>query len=103
MADIVFRPIALRDLQRIGHHIAREDATAAHRFRNAIIRRINVLRQFPESARPRPEFGPGIRTIPIGRYIVILRVELPKVIVLRIVHGARDLPRLVKSFRQPNP
>jgi plasmid stabilization system protein ParE len=44
------------------------------------------------------KFGPGIRTIPIGRYI-ILRVELPKVIVLRIVHAARDLPRLLKSLR----
>jgi toxin ParE1/3/4 len=89
----------LRDLQRIGRYIALEDAAAADRFRNAVVRRISVLRQFPESARPRPEFGPGIRTIPIGRYIVILRVELPKVIVLRVVHAARDLPRLLKSLR----
>jgi toxin ParE1/3/4 len=64
-----------------------------------IIRRINVLRQFPESARPRPDFGTNIRTIPIGRYIVILRVELPKVTIVRIVHGARDLPRPLKSLR----
>jgi len=46
-----------------------------------------------------PEFGPDIRTIPIGRYIVLLRVAGSKVTVLRIVHGARDLPRLFKSSR----
>jgi toxin ParE1/3/4 len=49
----------------------------------------------PEAANPRPEFGPGIRMIPIGRYIVFVRVALPKVIVLRIIHSARDLPRLL--------
>ena len=96
MAEIVFRRAAIRDLQKIGEYIATEDAAAAERFRSRIVRRINVLRRFPESARPRPEFGLNIRTIPIGRYIVILRVELPKVIVLRIVHGARDLPRIMK-------
>jgi plasmid stabilization system protein ParE len=75
MADILFRRAAIRDLQQIGRHIGAADAIAAQRFREAIVKRINVLRQFPESARPRPEFGPGVRTIPIGRYIVILRVE----------------------------
>jgi toxin ParE1/3/4 len=99
MADILFRRAAVRDLQQIGRQIALVDAAATQRFREAIIRRINVLRKFPESARPRPEFGPNIRTIPIGRYIVILRIELPKVIVLRIVHGARDLPRLLEPSR----
>src|SRR5207253_4542548 len=96
MADILFRRAALRDLERIGRYIATEDPGAAERFRAAILRRIGLLRQFPESAQPRPEFGPDIRTIPIGRYIVVLRVAPPKVLVLRIIHSARDLPRLLK-------
>lgn len=99
MADVLFRRAALRDLEQIGRRIALEDAAAARRFRDATVRRIGLLRDFPESAQPRPEFGPGIRTIPIGRYIVVLRVALPKVIILRIVHSARDLPRLLKSLK----
>jgi toxin ParE1/3/4 len=99
MAEILFRRIASRELQQIADRIALDDAAAAQRFRDSIVRRINVLRQFPESARPRPEFGPNIRTIPIGRYIVILRVQLAKITILRIVHGARDLPRLIKPLR----
>jgi toxin ParE1/3/4 len=99
MAEVLFRQVALRDLEQIGRRIALENPAAAQRFREAAIRRIGLLRDFPESAQPRPEFGPEIRTIPIGRYIVILRTALPKVIILRIVHGARDLPRLLKPRR----
>ena len=97
MAEVVFRHQALRDLETIGARIASEDPGAAQRFRADVLRRISLLRRVPESAQPRPEFGHDVRTIPIGRYIVFLRVTLPKVIVLRILHGARDLPRLLKN------
>ena len=97
MAEVVFRQRAWRDLDQIDARIALDNPAAAQRFRANVLRRISLLERLPESAQLRPEFGPNIRTIPIGRYIVILRVEGPKVIVLRIVHGARDLPRLLKA------
>jgi toxin ParE1/3/4 len=96
MADVVFRRAALRDLERIVLRIAIDDPGAARRFRDRILNRIDVLRRLPESAQPRPEFGNDIRTIPIGRYVVFVRVVVPKVTVLRIIHGARDLPRVMK-------
>jgi toxin ParE1/3/4 len=86
----------LRDLERIGPRIAAEDHAAALRFRANVFRRIGLLRQFPESAEPRLEWGPNVRTVPIGHYVVILRVVVPKVTVLRILHGARDIPRLLQ-------
>jgi toxin ParE1/3/4 len=101
MAEVVFRRAALRDLERIVHYIAVEDRGAAQRFRERILTRIGILRDLPESANPRPEFGEGVRTIPIGPYIVFVRVEVPKVTVLRIIHGARDLPRIVKPRSTP--
>lgn len=96
MAEIAFRRAALRDLDQIIFRIAADDPKAAQRFRDRILDRIDVLRGFPESAQPRPEFGKDVRTIPIGRYMVFVRVILPKVVVLRIIHGARDLPRIIK-------
>jgi len=99
MAEVVFRRAALRDLERIVLRIDVDDPGAARRFRDRILNCIDILRDFPESAQPRPEFGTGVRTIPIGRYIVFVRVTLPNVTVLRILHGARDLPRIMK----PNP
>jgi toxin ParE1/3/4 len=101
MADVILSRAALRDLDRIVHRIAIEDPDAARRFRDRILTRIDLLRDLPESANPRPEFGAGIRTLPIGRYIVFLRVKMPKVIVLRIIHGARDLPRIMKPRSNP--
>jgi toxin ParE1/3/4 len=99
MAEVVFRRAALRDLEQIVARVALEDAGAAHRLRNRILSRISVLERLPESAHPRPEFGKDLRTIPIGRYVVFARVVAPKVTILRILHGARDLPRLLR----PNP
>jgi toxin ParE1/3/4 len=96
MAEVVFRRRALRDLNEINARIAADNPGAAERFRTIALRRIRLLERLPEGAQPRPEFGPDVRTIPIGRYIVILRVVGQKVTILRIVHGARDLPRLLK-------
>jgi toxin ParE1/3/4 len=96
MAEVIFRQRAWRDLDQIDSRIAAEDPGAAQRFRANVLRRVGFLERFPQSAQPRPEFGADIRTIPIGRYIVILRVVMPKVTVLRIVHGARDLRRLLR-------
>jgi toxin ParE1/3/4 len=96
MAEVVFRRRAVRDLDEIGARIAADDPRAAERFRANVLRRIGLLERLPEGAQPRPKFGPDIRTIPIGRYIVILRVVSQRVTILRIVHGARDLPRLLK-------
>jgi plasmid stabilization system protein ParE len=70
--------------------------TQAQRYVFATGYSIAVLRDFPESAQARPEFGPDIRTIPVGRYIAFVRVIAERVTVLRILHGARDLPRLMK-------
>jgi toxin ParE1/3/4 len=99
MANVVFRQQAWRDLETIDKRIGNEDPGAAERFRANTLRRIRLLERFPEAAQPRPEFGHDIRTIPIGRYIVILRVVVPKVTVLRILHGARDLPKLLGNLR----
>jgi toxin ParE1/3/4 len=96
MAIVVFRQRAWRDLDQIDSRIAAEDPGAAERFRSSVLRRIRLLERFPKGAQPRPEFGADIRTIPLGRYIIVLRVTENKVTVLRIVHSARDLPRLLK-------
>jgi toxin ParE1/3/4 len=51
----------------------------------------------PHAYPPRADLGPDCRTAIYGRYLIVFR-DLPEAAyVLRIVHGARDLPRL---FRQ---
>jgi toxin ParE1/3/4 len=99
MAEVVFRRRAWRDLESISDRIRHEDPRAAERFRANVLHRLRLLGRTPGAAQPRPEFGRDIRTIPIGRYIVILRVAPPKVTILRILHSARDLPQLLRGVR----
>jgi toxin ParE1/3/4 len=99
MAEVFLRAQAWRDLEIISNRIKQEDPAAAERFRANVLYRLRLLERSPEAAQPRPEFGRDIRTIPIGRYIVILRVILPKVTILRILHSARDLPKLLQGLR----
>jgi plasmid stabilization system protein ParE len=49
MADVVFRGAALRDLEQIVARIAIDDPSAARRFRDRILARIAVLRDFPKA------------------------------------------------------
>jgi toxin ParE1/3/4 len=44
-----------------------------------------------------PELGEGIRTLKAGRYIIFYR-EVPEGIqVVRVIHGARDIPSIFNS------
>jgi len=50
------------------------------------------LRIFPNRGRLRPEFGPGIRSLPAYPYIVFNRVtDAGDVLVGRILDGRRDM------------
>jgi toxin ParE1/3/4 len=44
---------------------------------------------FPE----RDDVAPGLRSIVHGRYLLLFREEVDEVRIVRVLHGARDLPR----------
>ncbi|WP_442755160.1 type II toxin-antitoxin system RelE/ParE family toxin [Methylocystis sp. JAN1] len=53
------------------------------------------LSEYPESGAPRPVLGPAVRVCVISPYVVIYQ-HAPRenaVIILRIVHGRRDINR----------
>jgi len=37
------------------------------------------------------DFGPGARSFAVGEYVVLYRVQEPNVLILRVVHGHRDV------------
>jgi len=49
---------------------------------------------YPESGAPRPEFGRGVRIVPVENYLIIYRVDERGPLVLRVVHGAMDLTQI---------
>jgi toxin ParE1/3/4 len=97
MIVLVLRPRAVLDLRQIATHIALEDAGAATRLRSNIDHRLDLLQRFPEASNPRPELGPAIITISVGNYVIITRFETTRIVVLRVLHSARDLRRHIKG------
>ncbi len=87
-------PQALEDLDSIWLYVATESGSieAANRLIDSLTRRFLLLTQHPYMGRVRDEdFGPGSRSFAVGEYVVVYRVHEPNVLILRVVHGHRDL------------
>ena len=90
----VFSPLAERDLEEIGDHIARDNPRRAVTFIKDIRKRCAAIAVNPAAASVRAELGPVIRMVPLGRYLTFYTVESEIVRIERILHGARDLADL---------
>ncbi|MBN9563198.1 MAG: type II toxin-antitoxin system RelE/ParE family toxin [Alphaproteobacteria bacterium] len=71
------------------------NADIADRVIGSITRRIYVLARFPNAGRPRDdELGVGRRSLPARDYVIVYRLDGNDVLVLRVVHGRRDIKAL---------
>ena len=90
-------PQAERDLDAIWLYVAKESGSleVADRLIDEFVDRFCLLAGFPYLGRLREEdLGVGRRTLPVGEYVIIYRVENEHVLILRVVHGRRDLEAL---------
>ncbi len=94
MKAIVLRRSADRDLDDIYDWIAADDPVAAERHIRRIVAAAERLADFPETGRARPEIGEGARSVTVGRYLLLYRIERECVDIVRIVHGAREVAGL---------
>jgi toxin ParE1/3/4 len=87
-------PEAESDLDGIWLYIAKASGSmdiANHQI-DAIIDALALLARHPLIGRPWASLNrPGIRRFPIGSYIIAYRPEPREVVILRILHAARDL------------
>jgi toxin ParE1/3/4 len=49
-----------------------------------------LIAQYPNIARERPEFRQAIRVHPFGRHIIIYTIELDHVLIVRVRHSRED-------------
>lgn len=83
------------DLVDIWIYIATDSPAAAERVILRIEAAENQLAEFPEMAQPRDDLLPGVRAWAVGDYLIFYRIEPDAVVILRILHGARDLGDLL--------
>jgi toxin ParE1/3/4 len=102
---VVIRPAARRDLVEQSEHIANDSPTAAFRFLEAASDAFDLLGGFPEIGRIRRFLHPklsGVRSWPIKgfeKHVIFYRDWESRIDILRVIHSARDLPRILGPER----
>jgi len=96
VARIVWSATARDDLRDITLHIAADSRTYARSFALRLRGSVERLARFPKSGRQVPEdTSRRYREIIVGNYRVIYRSTEDEVVVVTVLHGARDLRTLL--------
>ncbi|HVB16971.1 MAG TPA: type II toxin-antitoxin system RelE/ParE family toxin, partial [Stellaceae bacterium] len=61
----------------------------------SITDRFDLLSTYSQLGRNRGDLRPGLRSYPVGDYVIFYRVQRRDVIILRVLHGRRDIERLI--------
>jgi toxin ParE1/3/4 len=91
---IVRRPAAQEDVDALWAYIAQHDLAAADRMIDRIVDATGRLVQFPYSGRDHGDRHPGLRSITASPYLVFYRVMADRIEIVRVLHGARDVPTM---------
>jgi len=89
---LAFTPLAEQDLEAIADYIAADNPARALSFVRELRAQCQRIALNPPGYRLRPELGEGIRSCAHGRYVIFFESTPNTVVILRLLHGARDLP-----------
>ncbi len=86
-------PEAEAELDDIWYYIATQSSSieVAERMLDAINDQFALLSKHPLIGRSRDDLRAGLRSITVGAYVVLYRVEHEDVVVLHVLQGRRDI------------
>lgn len=93
-------PQAEAELDNIWYYVAKESGSVeiADRLIDSITERFYLLACHPHIGRRRDEdLRPGLRSFPVGEYVIIYRVEEEDVLILHVFRGSRDIEALLQQ------
>lgn len=90
MATILIRPRAKADLIEIWDYIADDSEMQADAFIDGIDRKFEMLAKRSKVGRPREELYSGLKSFPVGRYMIFFFQFLDGIEIVRVLHSARD-------------
>ena len=100
MARHQLAPEVESELDEIWFRIASESGSLeiADRLIDSITSRFWILAKNPHIGRRRDQdLRPELRSFPVGDYVILYRIEKKTVLILHVIHGAQDLPKLLSS------
>jgi toxin ParE1/3/4 len=98
MAHVTLTAPARDDLDAIWTYIAKDNLSAADRLIDEIHGRCAVYATQPLAATPADRFQVGLRFFVVGSYVVFYRPEDEGILVIRVLHGARNLEELLGTY-----
>lgn len=86
---------AQADLNEIHEYLYRASGSeaVADRVISEIAERFLLLSRWPRIGRLRTDLRAGLRSYPVGSHLIFYRVTRVDVVIVRILHGRRNLPR----------
>jgi toxin ParE1/3/4 len=99
MAEVRRSQRAEADLKAILEYLQRTNPAAAQQYAADFYDKAQPLARFPEMGHLRPEIAPNLRSTLGWPYVIFYRVEGDVVQIIRILHGKRDLRRIMR--REP--
>jgi toxin ParE1/3/4 len=88
---------AVKDLDEIWLYIARDSVDAAEKMIQRIEEASQNLASMPGMGQKRDDLQPGVRSYPVGRYLIFYRAVRSGIEVLHVYHGARKYEDLFGS------
>jgi toxin ParE1/3/4 len=97
MSTVQRTSLANEDLVGIALHIAAANPAAANTWLDNVEQKCRLLATMPEMGGLRSELAPELRSWVLGDYVIFYRPILDGILVVRVLHGSRDLPPLFAS------
>ena len=80
------------DIEEIALYIFDLNPVAAHRFLDSLEATCELLSAHPLIGRSRSELADGLRSFPVGNYLIFYAPTADGIDVARVIYGGRDLP-----------
>lgn len=94
MARILRRPLAAADIADIWDYIAEDSPAQADAWVDRLDSKLKLLANHPLMGRAREELFEGMRSLPIGRYVIFYVPLDDGIDLVRVLHSARDIDTL---------
>ena len=79
------------DYEEIWSYVAVHDLAAADRLLDRFDATLRALALTPQIGRQVDDLAQGLRSFPVGNYLIFYRIAKDTIQLIRLVHGARDI------------
>ncbi len=94
MQQVDLTPLAQADLEEIWSYVGADSEFQADRLLRRMAAKFHHLARNNTLGRPRPELARDCRSFPLGSYCIYYRPTESGILLLRVLHSARDIGQL---------